>query len=197
MSDTAPGLSPVDPSTIYFTGENSFLRLKTDLASKEETTVGAHWRALISPGGPGTALFLRSDAIDGEVRLYADNEDMVRWLQELEAILNPPFADKTMAIRPATFSSEGTVAGPYREIVESDDGIITMEWNDVGTPYMLRIPAGNDVTGEWGVYSCLAPTRAATLDVAGRKAAGTPFANEMAGHPSSSCCLAWSETWVK
>ena len=190
-------ISPVDPATVHFTGENSFLRLKTDPASEEETTVCAHWRALISPGGPGTALFLRSDATDGEVRLYADNEDLARWLQELEAMLNPPFSDKSQAIVPATFRSEGSINGPWREIIESDDGIISMEWNDIGKPFMLRLQPDNDLTGPWGVYSCLTPTRAATLDVAGRKAQGAPYANALAGHPSSSCCLAWSETWVK
>ncbi len=187
----------VDPNKVHFTGENSFVRLKTDPAG-EETTVAAHWRALITPGGPGTCLFLRSDATDGAVKLYADNIDMARWLQaELETILNPPFADTTMAIAEATFAREGTFGGTYREIIDGPDGRITLSWSDMGEPYQLAVAPNNDVTGPWAVYSCLTPCRSASVDVAGRAAAGAPYDMPMSGHPSSSCCLAWSETWLR
>ena len=97
----------IDPNTVHFTGENSFLRLKTE-ADGPETTVCAHWRTLISPAGPGTCLFMRSDATGGEVRLYADNVGMARWLQgELETILNPPFADTAMPIAEAGVLTRG------------------------------------------------------------------------------------------
>jgi len=54
----------IDPNKVQFTGENSFLRLRNE-ADGPETTVCAHWRTLISPAGPGTCLFLRSDASGG------------------------------------------------------------------------------------------------------------------------------------
>ena len=190
-------MTAVDPNKVHFTGENSFIRLKTD-PDGPETTVAAHWRSLITPGGPGTCLFLCSDAIDGEVRLYADNVDMARWLQrELEAILNPPFSDTEMKIANAAFSREGVFGGTYREIVETADGRIVMSWSEMGEPFQLRLPPNNDDTGPWAVYSCLTPCQEATLDVAGRQATGAPYANKLAGHPATSCCLAWSETWLR
>jgi hypothetical protein len=187
----------VDPNKVHFTGENSFVRLKTD-ADGPETTVGAHWRTLISPGGPGTCLFLRSDATDGAVKLYADNIDMARWLQgELETILNPPFADTSMAIAEATFSREGTFGGTYREIIESADGRIVMSWSDMGEPFQLTLQPNNNDTGPWAVYSCLTPCKTASIDVAGRQAAGAPYEMALGGHTGTSCCLAWSETWLR
>lgn len=189
-------MTAIDPNKIHFTGENSFLRLKTD-ADGPETTVCAHWRALISPGGAGTCLFMRSDATGDQVKLYADNVDMARWLQELEAILNPPFADKSMTIEEAQFSREGAFGGTYREVVETSAGRIVMSWSDMGEPFQLRLPPDNGDTGPWGVYSCLTPCRSGSLDFMGTTAKGTPYANELAGHPASSSCLAWSETWVR
>lgn len=189
-------MTPIDPNKIHFTGENSFIRLKTD-PNGEASTVCAHWRALISPGGPGTCLFLTSDATNHEVKLYADNLKMARWLQELEAILNPPFSDKSMAIVEAKFSREGAFGGTYKEIVETPDGRIELSWSDMGEPFQLRLPPDNEGTGPWAVYSCLTPCQTATLDVAGTKAKGAPFDFPLAGHPSTSCCLAWSETWLR
>ena len=190
-------MSNVDPNTVHFTGENSFLRLKSE-ADGPETTVCAHWRTLISPAGPGTCLFLRSDATGGEVKLYADNIGMARWLQgELETILNPPFADTQMPIADAAFSREGAFRDTWREIVDCADGRIELSWSDMGEPFMLALAPDNPDTGPWAVYSCLTPCRSAMLEVAGTRAAGAPYENALAGHPSSSCCLAWSETWLR
>ena len=190
-------MSNVDPNTIHFTGENSFLRLKSE-ADGPETTACAHWRTLISPAGPGTCLFMRSDATGGAVKLYADNIGMARWLQgELEAILNPPFADTQMPIADAAFSREGAFRDTWREIVDCADGRIELSWSDMGEPFMLALPPDNPDTGPWAVYSCLVPCRSATLEVAGTRAAGAPYENPLAGHPASSCCLAWSETWLR
>ena len=190
-------MTAIDPNKVHFTGENSFLRLRTE-ADGPETTVCAHWRTLISPAGPGTCLFLRSDATGDEVKLYADNIGMARWLQgELEAMLNPPFADTAMPIAEAAFSREGAFRETYREIVDSADGRIELSWSDMGEPFQLRLPPDNPDTGPWAVYSCLIPCRTATLEVAGTRAQGAAYENVMFEHPASSSCLAWSETWLR
>jgi hypothetical protein len=48
-----------------------------------------------------------------------------------------------------------------------------------------------------GVYSTFIPARSAQLSVNGQAAPGRVFPQERGGRPSSSCVLAWSETWVK
>jgi len=48
-----------------------------------------------------------------------------------------------------------------------------------------------------GVYSTFIPARGAQLSVNGQAAPGKVFPQERGGKASSSCVLAWSETWVK
>ena len=48
-----------------------------------------------------------------------------------------------------------------------------------------------------GVYSTFIPARGAQLSVNGQAAPGKVFPQERGGRPSSSCVLAWSETWTK
>jgi hypothetical protein len=189
--------SPVVPQKVYFTGENSFLCLKTEEGGAETTTC-THWRGLISPAGPGHVLFLKSDATDGEIRAYTDNEGFARFIQTIEETLHPDsFADKNLPLIAAKFSNSGDIGSTFIETISSAEGDITMSWSDMGEPFMLAAAPGSGVVGDWGVYSCLTPAGTATLDVAGRRAAGKTYPNEMASHPSGMSCLAWSETWVR
>jgi hypothetical protein len=48
-----------------------------------------------------------------------------------------------------------------------------------------------------GVYSTFIPARSAQLSVNGAASRGKVFAQERFGKASSSCCLAWSESWTK
>ena len=80
-------VNPTDPNKIRLTGENSFIRL-TDPSVDKETTRASHWRVLWSPGGAGHVLFLQSDLVNDEVRIYSDNIALARWLQdEIESLL--------------------------------------------------------------------------------------------------------------
>jgi hypothetical protein len=190
-------MTPIDPSKVQFTGENSFIRLK-ESADGPDTTVVAHWRGLISPGGPGHVLFIQSDATDGKIKVYADSESFARWIQILEETLHPKtFADKSLPIIKASFSRSGDFRSSYTETAESAEGKVVMTWSEIGEPYLLRLDPNNDMTRQWGVYSCLTPVGKATLTVNGKAAKGRTFPDKMAGHPSGTSCLAWSETWLK
>ena len=190
-------MSAIVPYAVQFTGENSFVRLRTEEGGPD-TTSCAHWRGLISPAGPGHVLFVQSDATDDEIRVYSDNEGFARFIQVIEETLHPDsFADKSLPIISAEFSRSGEISSSYREIVTSTEGELVMEWSDIGEPYMLAVAPGNDLTGEWGVYSCLAPAGTSSLTVAGRAAAGQTYPDMMAGHESGLSCIAWSETWVR
>jgi hypothetical protein len=48
-----------------------------------------------------------------------------------------------------------------------------------------------------GVYSTFLPAKSAQLSVNGEAATGKVFAQERSGRASSSCCLAWSESWTR
>jgi hypothetical protein len=63
-------------------------------------------------------------------------------------------------------------------------------------PFVLTMPPGA-MNRPLGVYSTFIPAGSAQLSVNGEASPGKVFAQERFGKPSSSCCLAWSETWTK
>jgi hypothetical protein len=71
-----------------------------------------------------------------------------------------------------------------------------MAWWDFLPPFVLTMPPGA-MNRPLGVYSTFLPARSAQLSVNGKAATAPVFAQERGGRQSSSCVLAWSETWVK
>ena len=189
--------SPTDPNQVRLTGENSFIRLSQD-EGQTQTTRSSHWRILLSPAGPGHVLFLKSDETDNEVRIYADNIALARWLQEeIECLLFPEFADQDIPVTDAEFTKSGDVRSFWTEKVLSDDDEILLTWYDFLEPYMLRVEAGSAPGRPHGVYSCFIPSRRAQLTINGNVVAGQPALEMRGDKQSSSACLAWSETWVR
>jgi len=189
--------NPTDPNQVRLTGENSFIRLHLQEGSPQITRV-SHWRVLLSPGGPGHVLFLKSDVIEDEVRVYSDNIALARWLQEeIESLLFPEFADQSLPVIDAEFSRSGDGRSFWTETVESDDDTILLTWYDFIEPFMLRVEAGSVPGRPHGVYSCFVPARQAQVTFNGAIAHGRPFPEMRGDKQSSSACLAWSETWVR
>ena len=190
--------SPVDPSQIVLTGENSFIRLSPE-AGGPQTTRTSHWRVLWSPAGAGHALFLKSDDLDGGgVRVYADNIALARYLQsEIETMLFPEFADASLPVISAQFSRAGDIASAYCETVAASTETVVLSWHDFLTPYMLNNPAGEASGRTHGVYSCFFPARQAQITVGDRALPGVVSAEMRGPAQSSTACIAWSETWVK
>jgi len=187
--------SPVNPNQVRFTGENSFLRLK-DSADGPDTTVCAHWRCLYSPAGGGHALFVRSEATGDESRVFSDNPQLARFLQQIEALFRPFFAAPELPIVEAAFSRDGDYRSAYSEVVESAEGRIQLTWRDLGEPFLITVPPGSEMSDSWGVYSCLIPAAAGEASILGLTPGGDPFPEDIEGHRASTSCLAWSETWV-
>ncbi|MFN8524521.1 MAG: hypothetical protein U0821_15595 [Chloroflexota bacterium] len=186
-----------DPNQVRLTGENSFIRLHAAEGSPELTRA-SHWRILYSPGGAGHVLFLQSDLTDGEVRIYSDNIAMTRWLQgEIESLLHKPFANQDLPVIDAVFSRTGDARTFWTESVGSADESIALTWYDFGEPFMLTVAAGSVPGRPHGVYSCFIPAGRAQVTVNERVAAGRPLPMMRGDKPSSSACLAWSETWVR
>ena len=190
-------VSPIDPNEIRMTGENSFIRLG-EQEGGDQTTRSSHWRVLISPGGPGHALFLQSELTDNQVRVYTDNVAAARWLQEeIESSLFPPFGDVSVPVIEARFSRHGDVRSFSTEKVTTRDSEISLTWYDFIEPFVIRSSPGSTPGRVHGVYSVFVPALGAQLDVDGKVAKGRAFSQERDGQPSSTCCLAWSETWVR
>ncbi len=189
--------NPTDPTQVRLTGENSFIRFSQEQGGPQTTRI-SHWRVLLSPGGPGHVLFLKSDLIEGEVRVYSDNIALARWLQEeIESLLFPEFANQSLPVIDAAFDKRGDVRSFWTEIVESDEDSISLTWHDFGEPFMLTVPAGSAPGRPHGVYSCFIPARRAQITINGLVPEGQVSQQMRGDKVSSTACLAWSETWVR
>jgi hypothetical protein len=186
---------PVDPNAVLMTGENSFIRLSRD-GGASLTDRLSHWRVLWCPAGAGHALFVQSELTDGRVIIYSDNEAVARWLQTtIETLLFPDFADPAAAITAAVFTREGTPHVSATERVEAADGAWRLTWSDFVEPFVLTLPPGFNGR-PLGVFSTFFPARSARVEFGGRVATGQPWSEMRGDRPSSSACLALSETWV-
>ncbi|HXM82369.1 MAG TPA: hypothetical protein VN929_10660 [Burkholderiales bacterium] len=187
----------VDPHDVVMTGENSFIRLSND-GGKTIPDRASHWRVLWSPAGQGHALFIESTLTgSGGPRVYADNAGVARYLQRtIEPLLYKEFAAESLPVIDAEFSRTGNSLSTLEERVVSREDEIILSWWDLMTPFVLTMPPGA-MNRPMGVYSTFLPARSAQLSVNGEAATAKPFPQERFGKPSSSCCLAWSETWTR
>ena len=189
--------NPTDPNQVRLTGENSFIRLSQQEGGTQITRA-SHWRVLLSPGGPGHVLFIKSELTQDQVQVYADNIALARWLQEeIESLLFPEFADQSLPVVEAEFTRSGDGRSFWTETVAADDDTILLTWYDFGEPFMLRVEAGSVASRPHGVYSCFVPARKAQITVNGEVAEGSPSAELRGDKQSSTTCLALSETWVR
>ncbi len=186
----------VDPHDVVMTGENSFIRLSNDGGSTIVDRV-SHWRVLWSPAGQGHALFIESPLAGKGARIYADNAAVARYLQRtIEPLLYKEFGEQSLPIVDAEFRRSGNSLSTVEERVLSSDEEIILSWWDLITPFVLTMPPGA-MNRPLGVYSTFIPARSAQLCVNGEFARAKVFPQERFGKPSSSCCLAWSETWTR
>jgi len=186
----------VDPHDVVMTGESSFIRLSNDEGKTVSDRV-SHWRVLWSPAGQGHALFVESSLARGRPVVFADNFGVARYLQRtIEKLLHAPFADESLPIIDAEFSRTGDSLSTVEERVAARDSHIVLAWWDLMKPFILTMPPGA-MNRPLGVYSTFIPARSAQLSVNGQAARARVFAQERFGKPSSSCCLAWSESWTR
>jgi len=186
----------VDPHDVVMTGENSFVRLSND-GGKTIADRVSHWRVLWSPAGQGHALFIETALLGGGPRIYADNAGVARYLQRtIEVLLYKEFADESLPVLDAQFQRTGNSLGTVEERIASRDKEIILSWWDLMAPFVLTMPPGA-MNRPLGVYSTFVPARSAQLSVNGVAATAKVFPQERFGKASSSCCLAWSESWTR
>jgi hypothetical protein len=186
----------VDPHDVVMTGENSFIRLSND-GGKTVTDRISHWRVLWSPAGQGHCMFVESPITGDGPIVYADNAGLVRYLQRrIEVMLHKPFADEALPIIDAEFSRSGHSLATVEERITSSDDQIVLSWWDLMKPFILTMPPGT-MNRPLGVYSTFIPAKSAQLLVNGEASSAKVFPQERSGKPSSSCCLAWSESWTE
>ena len=133
---------------------------------------------------------------DGAV-VYADNAGLVRYLQRrIESLLHKPFADESLPIIDATFSRTGHSLATMEERITTAEDEIVLSWWDLMKPFILTMPPGA-MNRTLGVYSTFLPAKSAQILVNGEASRAQVFPQERFGKASSSCCLAWSESWTE
>jgi hypothetical protein len=137
---------------------------------------------------------LQSELTDNQVRIYADNVALARWLQEEAHQLGH---DQKLAVIQAVFTKSGDPWSSWTETVKSEDDTVNLTWYDLGEPFIFRSDPGTRPGIVHGVYSCLIPARKAEVSLNDRLASGRPWPRQLDDRASSTACLAWSETWLK
>jgi hypothetical protein len=183
-----------DPHQVLLTGENQFMRLHTEENGPMSTRCG-HWRVLVSPAGPGHAIFLRSDVTDDQLRIYADNIALARWLQQTIHTTGE-FADQSIPVTPAVFSRSGDHRSFWTERIENEQEKIALTWYDFGEPFVIIVPVGSMPERPLGWSSVFVPARRTQLTLNDRVATGQPFPEQRGDRLSSTAGLALSETWL-
>jgi len=189
--------SPIDPNRLLLTGENPYIRL-SETDGGLTTTDASFWRILLSPGGPGHVLFLQSDLTDDQPRVYTDNIQLTRWLQEeIQGKINATFGDLEIPAREASFRSSGDLRSFWSESLSSLDEEISLTWYDLGEPFLSHSFPGDNPERPHGVSTVLIPANGARLTVNGRFAQGSAFPRQRDGRAHSTCALAFSESWLR
>jgi hypothetical protein len=187
----------LDPNQLILTGENPFIRLSsTDGGAL--TTNASFWRILISPGGAGHVLYLKSDLTQGRWKIYSDNIAMARWLQQtVQGMLNDELSDTSIPVADAVFDKAGDARDFWTERAVSHDEEVALTWYDIREPLLIHTHPGPPPAREYGVCTVLIPALGARLTVNGVQAKGRPFPTQREGKPFSTCALAFSESWTK
>lgn len=184
-----------DPNQVRLTGENQYMRLHT-AENGPMSTRASHWRILFSPAGPGHVLFLRSDVTDDQIRIYADNIALARWLQQ-EILSSGEFSDQSIPVIDAAFTRSGDTRAFWTETVETLEEDISLTWFDFTEPFVISVPVGSVPERPLGWSSVFVPARRVQLTLNGRVANGRPFPEPRGDRMSSTAGLALSETWLR
>ncbi len=171
-------VSGTGPNRVRLTGENNYMRLHSE-ENGPMTTRASHWRVLLSPGGPGHVLFLKSDVTDDQVRIYSDNIAMTRWLQD-EILGAGEFRDQDLPVISAVFSRVGEASSLWTEIIQSDQEKVSTTWEDLGEPFVTGVAAGSNLERPLGWSAVFVPARRAQLTLNDRTARGGAFPEQRA-----------------
>jgi hypothetical protein len=186
-----------DPNRVILTGENPFIRL-SETDGGATTTNASFWRILLSPGGPGHVLYLKSELTEDRWHIYSDNIAMARWLQStVQGMLNAETADLNIPVIDAEFSRSGDGRDFWTESLLTHDDAIDLTWYDIGEPLLIHTQPNAAPGRPYGVCTVLIPALGARLTRNGEQAAGKPWATQREGRPFSTCALAFSESWTE
>lgn len=191
-------MSVADANRTILTGENPFIRLSSKDGDPNSTDA-SYWRIILSPGGPGHVLYMKSELTDNKWRIWTDNIAMARWLQQtVQGMLNAELKDTSIPVTDAVFSKSGDARDFWTERLVARDEEVAMTWHDIGEPLLIHTqPNAQPNPRPYGVCTLLIPCLGARLTLNGKQAKGSLWKREREGKPFSTCALAFSESWTE
>ena len=192
------------PGIVEWSGENPGISLKID-PNGPFTALASFFRVVLSPHGRGHALVLVQSAnepIGAASVCLTDNEPLARWLLA-EFVSNFGAFKGLVALRTIEYrkldnvESGGDPGSTYSEIVKAGDLTVTLTWSRLSTPFCFANPPALSATGVHHMPSLFVGCGDASIQVNGKRLAGSPIPREVAGHKITTAMLAFSETWIR
>jgi hypothetical protein len=126
--------SPIDQYLVVLTGEQPVIRFSESV--DEPFMIHSNfWRVVPTPKGLGHALFLNSEIMDDEWRIYSDNialalrfQDIIQW------VLDEELRDTAINVADADFEHTGNVRSIWTEHIYADEEDLALTWYGVGKP---------------------------------------------------------------
>ena len=198
--------SIVNNQNIIWTGENPYIRLFDRESGRVVTSISLFRIVYSAQYGNGHALFLMSDLDangfspkDDYCFCLTDNLVLANWLKEEVVIGYTGFRDMPdeysamPIIQTKDFCSTGDPRHSWTETVKAEGIEIALTWNSLETPFYAEIPSA-----EWPNTVCTVLQASRNVDVLinGKSPKGHIKNEDFYGKSSTSCCLAFSETWL-
>ena len=198
--------SIVNNQNIIWTGENPYIRLFERESGRVVTSISLFRIVYSAQYGNGHALFLLSDLDangfspkDDYCFCLTDNLVLANWLKEEVVIGYTGFRDMPdeysamPIIQTKDFCSTGDPTHSWTETVKAEGIEIALTWNSLETPFYAEIPSA-----EWPNTVCTVLQASRNVDVLinGKSPKGHIKNEDFYGKSSTSCYLAFSETWL-
>ena len=200
--------SLIHPGTIDWSGENPGMYLK-QAADGPFVTLISFFRVMVSPHGRGHAAFMLLDPHgDGKNSsspnlCLTDNEPLAHYLKTGFVANFGTFRGlkglPACKMAPAwDFVAAGDTRSTYTEWFRSSVGQVSLNWDELGAPFVVDLPKDKSATGQHQMLSLFVEAKSVRASINGTAVKGQAFPREFAGRQNSSTAfLAFSETWLR
>jgi len=197
----------VHPGRVDWSGENPGMYLKND-AEGGFVTLISFFRVMVSPHGRGHAAFMLLDPQGTGKNSAApnlcltDNEPLAEYLRQGFVRHFGTFKGVTALdncrMAPAwDFVAAGDTRSTYTEWFRSSVGQVSLNWDEMGDPFIVDLPVEKSATGKHQMLSLFVEAKSVRASINGTAVKGKAFPREFAGRKQSSTAfLAFSETWL-
>ena len=197
---------PINPGQVDWSGENPGITLKAS-PDGETTCLVSFFRVVVSPHGPGHAVFILTDPSGGPAgdavnACFTDNEPLARYLKDnflvhFGAWKGIPAVDAITYTPATSFTHTGDHKSAWTERVTGDGVDVTLTWSQLEEPFVVEYLKEQSATGAHEMFSLFVPARGAAVVANGVRGQGVPTDRDQFGKRGSTAFLAFSETWVR